>query len=222
MQLVEQNGVVAARVGNSKTARIAMAKDEGGITGDPWTPIVTDGKAARALSIEARGFNYRRLAAILFEDGLQSSPLQVFGPTEDGDSWSLLCRAIARGQGKTEGYHERRVRIPPRVVRRLKAGERPELGAYCKERIEQAAAVRSALRFALMTLFQNGPDAFDPRDPSSARRADPVRSWTASRPPSMLTSSSGFSRRSRRRTGMRVGSCAGHGSKISTAARATS
>lgn len=174
VRLVSQGGTLSGRVGNSKTARIAMSKDEGGVTGDPWTPIVSDGSAAKALSIEGRGFNYRRLAEIMTGDGgrIRPAPLQQLGDDEDGDGWSLLCRALARGQGRTEGYHERRVAIPRRILRRIRRGELPEIGLLSRLRIEQASAVRGALRFGLMMLFQNGPETFDTRDPWSSRRAD--------------------------------------------------
>lgn len=174
VRLLTDGDLISARVGNSKAARITMSKDEGGITGDPWTPIITDGDAAKALSIEGRGFNYRRLAGIITGDGggVRPAPLQEVGHDEDGDGWSLLCRAMARGQGKTEGYHERRVAIPRKVLRRIRRGELPEIGSLCKQRIAQASAVRGALRFGLMTLFQNGPEAVDTRDPSSSRHAD--------------------------------------------------
>lgn len=173
VRLVQEGVSLTARVGNSKVARIAMTKDESGITGDPWTPIVLDGDSAKALSIEGRGFNYRRVAAILMADGISPSPLQAPGPEEEGEGWSLSCRAIARGQGKTEGYHERRVPIPRRILTRIRRGELREIGAVSSKRIEQAAVVRRALWVGLMNLFQNGPENIDPRDPSSSKRAEP-------------------------------------------------
>lgn len=172
VRLVADGDVLSARVGNSKTARIAMSKDEGGVTGDPWTPIAIDGNTAKALSIDGRGFSYRRLARIITRDGILPAPLQELGDNEDGNGWSLLCRAIARGQGRTEGYHERRVAIPRKVLGRIRRGELPEIGRLCNQRILQAAAVRRALWFGLMTLLQNGEETINLRDPSSSRKAD--------------------------------------------------
>lgn len=174
VRLVARNGRLEARAGNSKAMRVFMAKEEAGITGDPWTPIVSDERGRRALTVDARGFDHRRLCDILFASGVEPAPLQSFGRDEGGKGWTLVCRATARGQGKTEGYHERRVPIPPEAQRRLKAGELEDLAILARARIGEAGAVRSALRFGLMTLFQNGPEPskFEPRDPSSARRAD--------------------------------------------------
>ena len=176
VRLVRQGDRIEARAGNSKAARLFMAKEAAGITGDPWTPIETRTEGAKALTVDARGFDYRRLSDILFRKGFAPAPLQVFGEGEHGDDWFLVCRALARGQGKTEGYHERRVAIRSPLLRRLESDEeRLPLGALSQERIGDADAVRSALRFGLMVLFQNGPDRadFKPRDPSSSRHAEP-------------------------------------------------
>ncbi|MBX3569850.1 MAG: type I-E CRISPR-associated protein Cse1/CasA [Rhizobiaceae bacterium] len=175
LRLAETGGAIRAFAGNSKAMRVSMTKEEGGVTGDPWTPIRTGAEGNKALTVDARGFDYRRLADILTGEGYEPAPLQKFGEDEGGDGWTLVCRAMARGQGKTEGYHERRELIPAPVIRRLKEGERVALGGVAAGRIAEAGAVRSALRFGLMTLFQNGPDPSDykPQDPSSSRRAEP-------------------------------------------------
>lgn len=175
IRLAEEGGVIRAFAGNSKAMRVSMTKEEGGVTGDPWTPIRTGPDGNKALTVDVRGFDYRRLADILVGEGYEPAPLQRFGEDEGGDGWALVCRATARGQGKTEGYHERRELMPAPVVRRLKQGERAALGGMSGKRIAEAGSARSALRFGLMTLFQNGPEPSDykPQDPSSSRRADP-------------------------------------------------
>lgn len=175
VRLSDENGSIVAWTGNSKAMRVGMTKEEGGITGDPWTPIRIAAEGNKALTIDARGFDYRRLSDIIAGQGYVPAPLQTFGAGEGGEGWTLLCRATARGQGKTEGYHERREPIPPRAVLRLKQGEFDQLAGIAQKRIAQAGAVRSALRFGLMTLFQNGPEPSDykPQDPSSSRHADP-------------------------------------------------
>lgn len=174
VRLLEIDGKIAARAGGSKVARIATVKEAGGITGDPWTPIDKRSADHKALTVDARGFDYRRLSDILFGSGYEVSPLLNPADDETGDGWVVVARALARGQGKTEGYHERRVPIPAKVAGRMRsAALRSDLGRLAQGRIEDSAAVRGALRFALMTLFQNGPETFAPQDPSSARRADP-------------------------------------------------
>ena len=85
----------------------------------------------------------------------------------------LVARALARGEGGTEGLHERRILTPRRIVRLLANGQTEALAVPSKERINQASLVRKALRYGLMMLFQSGPTEFKPTDPNSAKRADP-------------------------------------------------
>jgi CRISPR system Cascade subunit CasA len=175
VRLVARDGRPSALVAGSKKPRVAFGKEARGITGDPWTPTEIDEKGAKALTIDARGFSYKRLADILFENGFQLAPLQQFRPGDRLEaSHVLICRALARGQGKTEGFHERRIYVSPKALHFWRSGELEPLSELSQARIAQAAKVASALRYALMVLFQNGPDRseFKARDPSSSRRAD--------------------------------------------------
>lgn len=175
VRLVAENGRIHALAAGSKAARIAFGKEANGLTGDPWTPIETGEGEAKALTIDARGFSYRRMSDILFSKGFAPAPLQVVSSRDDRNSaLVLVARALARGQGKTEGLHERRILATSKIVRLLADGRTDEINVPAKMRIEQAALVRKALRFGLMMLFQNGPTDFRPTDPNSAKRADPV------------------------------------------------
>ncbi|GEO18005.1 hypothetical protein MAE02_57010 [Microvirga aerophila] len=172
MRLVVRGEHLGALAVGTKASRIAANKAENGITGDAWTPIEIRQGDAKALTIDARGFSYRRFADILTRTRFRPAPLQEIGPEEEGEAFVLVCRALVRGQGKTEGYHERRVPISREAVRAFRRGEVERVAALAKSRIEDAAKVRGALRFALLVLFQNGKDQIDVRDPSSTRRAD--------------------------------------------------
>jgi CRISPR system Cascade subunit CasA len=175
VRLVARDGHLSALIASSKATRVAFGKEARGITGDPWTPTEIDDTGAKALTIDARGFSYKRLADILFEDGFQLAPLQQFRPGDRLEaSHVLICRALARGQGKTEGFHERRIHVSPKALHFWRSGQLEPLSELSQARIEQAAKVARALRYALMVLFQNGPDRseFKAGDPSSSRRAD--------------------------------------------------
>jgi CRISPR system Cascade subunit CasA len=64
----------------------------------------------RVSSVDARGFSYKRVSDILFEKGFRHAPLQDIGRNDpQGCSYLLICRALARGQGKIEGLHERHI-----------------------------------------------------------------------------------------------------------------
>ncbi len=172
VRLVAEGENLAARVSGSKVAQIAVNKAENGITGDPWAPIEITKQEPKALTIDARGFSYRRLADIITLTGFRPAPLQEIGPEEKDDAFVLVCRALARGQGKTEGYHERLVPVSREAVIAFRRGEVQRVAALAKNRIEDAAKVRGALRLAMLALFQNGKEDMSLRDPSSTRRAD--------------------------------------------------
>jgi CRISPR system Cascade subunit CasA len=174
VRLTEENGSMIGRTASSKAARIAFPKEANGLTGDAWTPVQTgkDG-ASKALTVDARGFAYKRLAEIILEQGFKPAPLQIMAADDPDGTWLLICRALARGQGKTEGLHERRIVVPPILAKKW-SREIETIALISGQRIEQSGILRSALRYALMTLFQNGPerDAFERRDPGSSKRAE--------------------------------------------------
>jgi CRISPR system Cascade subunit CasA len=177
VRLIERDGRIAALAAGSKAPRIAFGKSANGLTGDPWTPVETDKDGSKALTIDARGFAYKRLSAILFEEAaFKPALLQQRLPCDEADaSHTLICRALARGQGKTEGFHERRLLISPKVLCGWRSAELEPLARLSQARINHVSKVASALRFGLMVLCQNGPDRkdFKPRDPSSDKRARP-------------------------------------------------
>ena len=177
LRLVVTDGRLAARGVGSKGSRIAMPKELNGITGDPWVPIeVRDGNAAKALTVNARGFHYRRLADILFHHDYLPAPLQRIGPDDGSQGLTLVCRALARGKGKTEGLHERIVPISPIGAGLLRRGATDPLAKLASDRIEDAGKLASdVLRHALLVLFQNGPDPaeFKRDHAASKKRAEP-------------------------------------------------
>lgn len=135
----------------SKVQRIA-AKERNGITGDPWIPIdITEGKA---LTISASGFNYRLAVALLC--GKYSKPIAQKVIGSDGqDSLAILAQGVARGGGKTGGYHERRIPISSAVRRMLIQGRTDTLSKVAEYRVNAIQAVRSVLWEAITTLFDN-------------------------------------------------------------------
>ncbi len=155
-----EQGRVVARVAGSKAARIA-AKDRNGITGDAWTPVET--AEAKALTVSATGFEYKLMSDLL------SGSRFTHGAAWRLDGWpqdallEVIARATVRGQGKTEGYHERRVPISPKLRRLLAGPQRVTVAEMAKKRIGEIAALRSLLWSALVLLFANG-DGDDRKD----------------------------------------------------------
>lgn len=137
----------------SGAARIA-AKDLKGLTGDAWTPInVEEGKS---LTISSNGFDYKLVTELIFGGKYKSPIAQNLTQYLADERLVLVAQGIARGQGKTEGYHERRVPISPKVRSLLVANQREPLARLATQRIAIIGEVRKLLWVALAVLFASG------------------------------------------------------------------
>jgi CRISPR system Cascade subunit CasA len=177
VRLIGHDDRLQARLAGSKVPRITPF--EGGVTGDPWAPVLTDASGAqRVLTIDAQGFGYQRMVQLMFRgeiggSAVEPSPLQVFAPSDANEGLTLVARALTRGEGKTEGYHERRVRISNRVRRSFMRLEDAEpVAKAAQERVLVAGQIqRRVLKPALLALLENGPDTIDFRKEGADRRA---------------------------------------------------
>lgn len=157
VRLVMADGTVEACLTPTEGSRVD-AKEQMGNLGDAWTPIRKKDQAA--LTVSDRGFHYRLVQQLLFGDEYAISPALELR-SDDSSSPVAVFRALARGQGKTGGFHQRQIPIPPKVRRRFgQADERAQLGLESKSRIEKTAtAQRMVLRLALLTLLQERVEA---------------------------------------------------------------
>jgi len=169
VRLTQEGGRIVARRGSSAAARVAVDKANGGKTGDPWAPY----EAAKVLTVDGDGFHYRRVAKLIDPAIYDAAPLQRPRREDGAQGLTLHLIATARGQGGTDGFHERRIPTPPRAARLLD-GQPDVLAAMAKERVEEAGKVSSSvLKSALFTLFQNAPDKVNYRHPASDAKAAP-------------------------------------------------
>ena len=139
----------------SKAARI-NSRALKGRTGDPWAPI--NKKEQKSLTLSGTGFAYRRTAEYLTADW--SQPV-LFKPTDaeinEHKPMVLVARGMVRGQGKTEGYHERIVPLKERVIRAFgRTSGIEELGDISRERIEDVRKVQRFLRHAVSVFAAGG------------------------------------------------------------------
>ena len=165
VRLGHRNGTIAAWTATSSKARIEAKAAQGNL-GDFWTAVgVKDNKA---LSVSANGFSYRRLSELLFDPSKWLQPSAMHIDRSDDGEWVVVARAVAGGQGKTGGYHDRtNIRFSPGVARLLPRKEgREQLGELAKGLIEEVAAVSNALRFAIATAASGGkaPGEIDKAD----------------------------------------------------------
>jgi CRISPR system Cascade subunit CasA len=173
VRLVGSEPALRARSASSKVARVS-AKDAKGVIGDPWIPV--DLKGIKAFTVTHEGFSYRRMVALL-DDAQYGRPLMAKATRAEqasGVSMVIHAAALARGQGKTEGLHSRRVELPPRAAARFTQDNQ----AFTKRStafVELAAAASGkALRPALIQLVQ-GKEEPDWKKPSNGAMVDP---WT--------------------------------------------
>lgn len=158
----------------SKAARIA-AKELNGLTGDAWTPIDVEG--GKALTITSSGFNCKLVSELMFGGKYQPPTAHNLDHPVSSGSLIFVAQGIARGQGKTEGYHERHVPISPKVRGLLITNQKAQLERISGQRITAIGDVRGLLRYALVVLFESG-DVKDIRQASKAHEAT-VRKFSA-------------------------------------------
>jgi CRISPR system Cascade subunit CasA len=152
VRLKNTNGIKAYVTG-SKAPRIA-AKELKGATGDPWMPI--DGAAATALTIGARGFHYKLAKELLLGQKFTQSAAHKWLSSDDTEGVRIIAQGVARGKGKTEGYHERHIPLSRTIRKALLSKHTDELAKLADERIAAIAELRKMLWSALTVLFGKG------------------------------------------------------------------
>jgi CRISPR system Cascade subunit CasA len=154
---VVSDSVIAVGV-RSKVPRIAVSKEMKGVTGDPWAPIARDDN--KVLSITGDGFGYARMVDLQDRATYERPPLAEVDQGDAAHGLTIDAVALARGQGKTEGFHTRRIPISNTIARRLIGREATDrLAALGRARVNEVGGfARSVLRPSLFMLFQGGPD----------------------------------------------------------------
>lgn len=180
VRLRKEGGRIVARRGSSSAARISQPKGKHQgknftlPTGDPWTPVEMD--SGKPLTLDGSGFHYRRIVNLLDPEKFAPAPLQLLFDDDKGGA-EVIFAAVVRGQGETQGYHERRIHVPERLkpvfMRKTGMGDGPvDLKRVARERVDNVAKVASkALRPALFALYQAAPEKLDFQDPKAKSKA---------------------------------------------------
>ncbi len=166
---------ITARGKSTKTARID-AKSLKGRTGDGWTPLIADGVERKGLTIDAGGFDYKRMSGLIFPklsdpDAASRAPLQTIAHDDDSEGLVVVARGVVRGQGKTEGFHERRIRVTKHLRRFLVEQPTDHAASLAAERVQDAGALsRRVLYPAALAVFTAAPlDGERKRDDDTAK-----------------------------------------------------
>ena len=157
IRLCSDDNKITARTMSSKSTRV-FAKEANGNLGDFWTPVQIDEN--KAYSITSAGFRYNQLVRILFEKKYLLPPsMQIEGNTSS--KWRFIARGVAGGQGKTEGYHERKdiafTRETTHALMRSKG--RDLLAEISKCQIAEISEVAKALKLAINVYASGGKEA---------------------------------------------------------------
>jgi CRISPR system Cascade subunit CasA len=156
VRLVCADGNPLHALASGSAASRVDAKALSGRTGDPWTPLMPDGDGRKALTVDATGLSYKRLVPLVFPSAADPkaptrAPLQEWAPEDADEGLAIVARAVVRGQGKTEGFHERRIPVSKTMRRFLGpvvvsdaaakiAGERVEdVGVFARKVLYPAA-----------------------------------------------------------------------------------
>ena len=140
---------------SSKAARIE-GKDLKGRTGDPWTPV-NGAREGLPLTLGPGGFTYKRITDYLVD---WDHP-RLLHPTQleqrSKETMHLVARAMVRGQGKTEGYHEQVIPLRHKTVQAFgRGGGVQELGDIARKRIEAVGTVQRILSHAIQVFAAKG------------------------------------------------------------------
>jgi CRISPR system Cascade subunit CasA len=141
----------ATRIGPKKAMQALK-----GVVGDPWTPI--NNKENKSLTLSALGFGYRKTADYLTSPEWGEAPIFLTeAERADPQPMFLVARGIARGQGKTSGYHERVVPFKKEVITAFGRPKKfEELGDIARKRIEQVGEIQRILRHAVAVFVAKG------------------------------------------------------------------
>lgn len=177
---LDPRGIYAQRE-NSTKPRVDMT-DRNGITGDHWAPINL--KDQKLYTADARGFSASVVCALLLPSGGERrfalpDAMRLL-PSDQG--MKVLMRVLVRGQGKTEGYHEREIPFRRQTVSLFQTSDgSARIADLARDHLTELDEINSAIRYAVIG-FCAGGDRDLMRKPSKAvsRQADtlagPIRS----------------------------------------------
>ncbi len=171
VRLYDADGLLRGIRTSSKAARI-RGQELKGRTGDPWTPTNQE-REGLPLTLSAGGFTYKRITEYLLSGAWERPTL--LRPTESeqhsAEPMRLVARAMVRGQGKTEGYHERSIPVRHKVVSAmLRRDATQELGQIADSRIGDVGKIQRILSHAIQVFLARGDgDKVSPEHRNLAR-----------------------------------------------------
>jgi len=150
VRLVNQDDSIVANTGISSSPRISSSDFKGNL-GDIWAPIHR--RDLKSLTLNEGEFDYRRMVDLLLGPNWH---LPESAKRQEGDRHSaILAAALARSQGRTNGYKERLILLPDDIAELI--DDEPEVvqGA-ARVLLEASLDVVTAVRVAIALAVANG------------------------------------------------------------------
>ena len=166
---VGDGGAIKAYRRKSDKKRIFTPETVRGDVGDPWMPVKkTD--PPEAISVSSDGWKAELIIEVLRQEKYKMARAQkVTAADQVGKTPMLIAQVLVRGQGKTQGWHERILPLPKPVRKLLESLEEAKrLGKLARERYDKAAQVSlQVLRPSILRLLQGESEA-KPSRPNQA------------------------------------------------------
>ncbi|MDG5497352.1 CRISPR-associated protein Cse1 [Niveispirillum sp. BGYR6] len=142
------------------------AKERKGLVGDPWIPV--NRGTGGAYTVSGEGFRYDRVADLLFDKAKFDLPPSLTPFRDDPPDMLVHLSALVRGQGKTEGLHDRVLPVNPRIMQRIaREDEREKAHELAKRMVDEAKISIKAVKNGLLCLVQGAPEKIDFEDRSA-------------------------------------------------------
>lgn len=190
IRLIHHDGMIRARTFGAQAPRIQAQVLKGNV-GDAWQPVDRAGKKGpRAWNPEQEQLDAPALRRLLFGENFDLTPLNDLKKFDWSDCEApmllLHVSVLFRGQGKTQGFQERTLPIPPSARRVLSSSpaQREPLAKCSKRAVEHAGRMHDALKTAIHA-YMNAASSSSPlghtrRWPGQSQLMDQfVRAWDA-------------------------------------------
>ena len=145
----------------SASKRIAMPDQLKGAVGDPWAPAKVSNNA-EVFSVPNKSFQgigYKLVTQLIDPRRYTMSPLGKPRPDEFPQGYELVFMMLPRDEGKTYGYHERRVTFSPEIVDVLSHDPSSTLFSDIADgRVHDLTKVAAGLELALFGIAQPPSD----------------------------------------------------------------
>lgn len=156
-------GQIARAYDTTSSVRRVDAKARNGIVGDAWMPINL--AEEKSFKVTARGFSYDIAVELIWGANFQRTVAQTLRPEDGLSGIAVLAQGVARGEGGTEGYHERRIPFGTKGIGFFRSGQTDLPARIAMERVDTISKIRKlVLRPALVVLIDAGKERRKPSD----------------------------------------------------------